>query len=62
MQQVKTNEFQSVTLRREADRVESVPQPIGAPVELSLEVLSQISGGLSPNDNWSTASSPNDNW
>jgi len=61
MQQVKTNEFQNVALRREADRIESTP-PTSAPIELSLEVLSQIGGGLSPNDTWSTASSPNDSW
>ena len=63
MQQVKTHEFQNATLRREADRAESAPQTtLSAPVELTLEILSQVGGGLTPNDNWSTASTPNDNW
>jgi len=61
MQQVTKNEFQNVALRREADRAASATQP-SAPVELTLEVLSQVGGGLTPNDTWSTASTPNDSW
>jgi hypothetical protein len=61
MQQVTKNEFQNVALRREADRAASATQP-SAPVELILEVLSQVGGGLTPNDTWSTASTPNDSW
>ena len=61
MQQVTKNEFQNVAIRREADRAASATQP-SAPVELTLEVLSQVGGGLTPNDTWSTASTPNDSW
>ena len=61
MQQVTTNEFQNVALRREADRAEPTSKP-SAPVELTLDVLGQIGGGLSPNDTWATSSSPNDTW
>ena len=61
MQQVKTHEFQNAALRREADRADATKQPSG-PVELDLQTLSQVGGGLSPNDTWSTASSPNDTW
>jgi hypothetical protein len=59
MQQVQSNEFQNVALRREADRAEPATKP-SAPVELSLELLAQIGGGLTPNDTWATT--PNDTW
>ena len=61
MQQVQTNKFRSVPLNSEVDCADSAKRP-SAPVELSLEVLGQVGGGLTPNDNWATAATPNDNW
>jgi hypothetical protein len=57
MQQRATVSSQSVK------QVEDVPTDKGLsqPVELTDAELLQVGGGLSPNDNWATAS-PNDNW
>lgn len=44
--------------------VETVETPVAAPIELTIEQLELVSGGLKtsgPNDNWLSAG-PNDNW
>jgi hypothetical protein len=57
--------FSSVLFLNQIDSNEpEVVVGANAPVELEVSLLSQVGGGLGPNDNWlsNVACGPNDNW
>jgi len=53
----------AIVSSQSAEQVEdtSIRKAASQPIELTEAELLQVGGGLSPNDNWATAS-PNDNW
>ena len=61
MRQDQAVEFQATPLASDANKIGS-DKRISAPVELSLDELREVSGGLLPNGTWSSDSLPNGTW
>lgn len=50
-------------MQNPVENVVSHEDTTNAPVELSLDQLRQVAGGLGPHDNWAVAvAGPHDNW
>jgi hypothetical protein len=61
MRQDQVTEFQAVSLTADTSDTGS-DKKVQAPIELSLDVLGKVGGGLLPNGTWSSESLPNGTW